>query len=103
MRRIHAFLGKVKTVGGTVVYRRLYQNRLALRIRDEGAVIALNVKGPEAAKYAAVTKFGAKVVVSEVDVKDSQGSDTFVNPYVLISTATTEIYTLHIVGSVRCV
>ena len=91
MRRIHAFLGKVKTVGGTVVYRRLYQNRLALRIRDEGAVIALNVKGREAAKYAAVTKFGAKVVVSEFDVKDSQGSDTFVNPYVLISTATTHI------------
>ena len=91
MRRIHACLGKVKTVGGTVVYRRLYQNRLALRIRDEGAVIALNVKGREAAKYAAVTKFGAKVVVSEVDVKDSQGSDTFVHPYVLISGATTII------------
>ena len=30
-------------------------------------------------------------MVSEVDVKDSQGSDTFVNPYVLISTATTHI------------
>ena len=91
MRRIHAFLGKVKTVGGTVVYRRLYQNRLALRIRDEGAVIALSVKGPEAAKYAAVTRFGAKVEVSEVDVKDSQGSGTFVHPYVLISGATTLI------------
>ena len=90
MRRIHAYLGKVK-VGGTVVYRRLYQNRLALRIRDEGAVIALSVKGPEAAKYAAVTRFGAKVEVSEVDVKDSQGSDTFVHPYVLISGATTLI------------
>ena len=90
MRRIHAYLGKVK-VGGTVVYRRLYQNRLALRIRDDGAVIALSVRGPEAAKYAAVTRFGAKVEVSEVDVKDSQGSDTFVHPYVLVSGTTTQI------------
>ena len=90
MRRIHAYLGKVK-VSGTVVYRRHYPNRLSLRIRDEGAAIALSVKGPEAARYAAVTKFGAKVEVSEVDVKGSQGSDTFVHPYVLISTATTHI------------
>ena len=90
MRRIHAYLGKVK-VGGTVVYRRLYQNRLALRIRDDGAVIALSVRGPEAAKYAAVTRFGAKVEVSEVDVKDSQGSDTFVHPYALVSGTTTKI------------
>ena len=90
MRRIHAYLGKVK-VGGTVVYRRLYQNRLALRIRDDGAVIALSVRGPEAAKYAAVTRFGAKVEVSEVDVKDSQGSDTIVHPYALVSGTTTKI------------
>ena len=90
MHRIHAYLGKVK-VGGTVVYRRLYQNRLALRIRDDGAVIALSVRGPEAAKYAAVTRFGAKVEVSEVDVKDSQGSDTIVHPYALVSGTTTKI------------
>ena len=59
--------------------------------KEQLAAIALSVKGPEAAKYAAVTKFGAKVVVSEVDVKSSQGSDTFVHPYVLISGATTII------------
>jgi len=74
-----------------VVYRRLYPNRLSLRIQDKGAVIALSVKGPEAATYAAVTKFGAKVEVSEVNVKDAQGSDTYVNPYVLISGPTTLI------------
>ena len=90
MRRDHTFLGKVK-IGGTVVYRRLYPKRISLRIRDQGAAIALNVKGPEAAKYATVTQFGAQVVVSDVDVKDSQGSDRFVHPYVFISTPTTHI------------